>query len=165
MPESDLQAALIALSTSGVEFILVGGMAAVLNGAPVQTYDVDIVPARTAENIAKLLRVLDSIDAIYRVQPARRLKPDASHLSSPGRHNLITSLCALDILGTIGRGLAYEDLLPHASEMKISEDIRIRVLNLAKIIALKEEIGGEKDLAMLPILRRALELQRKPDAE
>jgi hypothetical protein len=156
---------LVAVATSGVEFILVGGMAAVLNGAPVHTYDVDIVPARNEENIAKLLRVLDSIDAIYRIQPARRLKPDASHLRSPGHHNLITSLCALDVLGTIGRGLAYEDLLPHTREMEISEGIRIRVLNLAKIIALKEEIAGEKDLGTLPILRRTLELQRKPDIE
>jgi predicted nucleotidyltransferase len=165
MPGTDLQAVLTTLSTGGVEFILVGGTAAVLNGAPVNTYDVDIVPARSEENIAKLLRVLDSLDAIYRMQPSRQLKPEASHLSSPGHHNLITSLGPLDVLGTIGRGLTYEDLLPHTREMAISEGIRIRVLTLAKIIALKEELGGEKDLATLPVLRRTLELQRKPAAE
>jgi hypothetical protein len=41
--------------------------------------------------------------------------------------------------------------------MDIGEGLRVRVLNLEKIIALKEELAGEKDLAVLPILRRTLE--------
>ena len=115
----------------------------------------------TTENVAKLLRVLGSLDAIYRMQPDRRLKPDASHLSSPGHHNLITNCGPLDVLGTIGRGLGYEDLLPHTIEMDIGEGVRVRVLNLATIVALKEELAGEKDLAVLPILRRTLEQQQR----
>ena len=161
MPDSDFLAALRALHNGGVKFAVVGGLAAVLNGAPVNTFDLDIVPARDAENIAKLLRVLDSLDAIYRMQPDRRLKPDASHLSSPGHHNLITNCGPLDVLGTIGRGLGYEDLLPHTIEMDIGEGVRVRVLNLATIVALKEELAGEKDLAVLPILRRTLEQKQR----
>ena len=61
------------------------------------------------------------------------------------------------MLGTIGRGLGYEDLLPHTIEMEIGGGVRVRVLNLATIVALKEELAGEKDLAVLPILRRTLE--------
>ena len=79
MPDSDFLAALHALHNGGVKFAVVGGLAAVLNGAPVNTFDLDIVPARDEENIAKLLRVLDSLDAIYRMQPERRLKPGSSH--------------------------------------------------------------------------------------
>lgn len=41
---------------------MVGGLAAVLNGAPVTTFDLDIVPARDEENVAKLPRVLDAMD-------------------------------------------------------------------------------------------------------
>ena len=102
MPQSDLPAALRALSEGGVEFVVVGGLAAVLNGAPVNTFDLDIVPARNEENISRLLRVLDGLDAVYRMQRERRLKPNASHLSSPGHHNLITNCGPLDVLGTIG---------------------------------------------------------------
>jgi hypothetical protein len=163
LPDSDFLAALRALCHGDVEFAVVGGLAAVLNGAPVNTFDLDIVPARDAENVAKLLRVLDSLDAVYRMQPDRRLKPGVSHLTSPGHHNLITNCGPLDVLGTIGRGLAYEDLLPHTIEMDIGEGVRVRVLNLATIVALKEELAGEKDLAVLPILRRTLEQkQRNP---
>ena len=161
MPDSGFLAALRALHNEGVKFAVVGGLAAVLNGAPVNTFDLDIVPARDQENIAKLLRVLDSLDAIYRMQPDRRLKPGASHLSSPGHHNLITNCGALDVLGTIGRGLAYEDLLPQTIVMDIDEGVQVRVLNLATIVALKEELAGEKDLAVLPVLRRTLEQSRR----
>jgi hypothetical protein len=144
-----------------VKFAVVGGLAAVLNGAPVNTFDLDIVPARDEENVAKLVGVLDGIHAIYRTQPDRRLRPDASHLRSTGHHNLITSCGPLDVLGTIGRGLGYEDLLPHTVEMDAGEGVRVRVLSLATIIALKEELAGEKDLAVLPILRRTLEQQKR----
>jgi hypothetical protein len=91
----------------------------------------------------------------------RRLKPGASHLGSPGHHNLITSCGPLDVLGTIGRGLGYEDLLPHTIEMEAGAGVRVRVLDLATIIALKEELAGEKDLAVLPVLRRTLEQKRR----
>jgi predicted nucleotidyltransferase len=161
MPQSDLPAALRALSEGGVEFVVVGGLAAVLNGAPVNTFDLDIVPARNEENISRLLRVLDGLDAVYRMQRERRLKPNASHLSSPGHHNLITDCGPLDVLGTIGRGLGYEDLLPHTTEMEVGGGVRVQVLDLAMIVALKEELAGEKDLAVLPILRRTLEEKRR----
>jgi hypothetical protein len=160
MLESNFLAALLVLREKDVEFMVVGGLAAVLNGAPIHTYDLDIVPARDEKNLAKLLQALDSLDAIYRMQPSRRLKPDASHLRSPGHQNLLTNCGPLDILGTIGRGLGYEDLLPHTIEMEIGGGVRVRVLNLETIIALKDELAGEKDLAVLPILRRTLELKQ-----
>jgi predicted nucleotidyltransferase len=45
--------------------------------------------------------------------------------------------------------------------MTIGGGIRVRVLNLETQIAVKEEIGQEKDLAALPLLRRALEESRR----
>jgi predicted nucleotidyltransferase len=75
--------------------------------------------------------------------------------------NLITRYGPLDLLGTIGRDLGYQDLLPHSTEMDIGGGVRIHVLNLEKLIAIKEELAGEKDRAMLPILRRTLEEMRK----
>ncbi|MGB6942426.1 MAG: hypothetical protein WBE37_08535 [Bryobacteraceae bacterium] len=53
-------------------------------------------------------------------------------------------------MGTIGRNLGYAE-----------EGVRIRVLDLETIIALKEELGGEKDRAVLPTLRRTLEERRR----
>jgi hypothetical protein len=73
----------------------------------------------------------------------------------------MTRFGPLDVLGTIGRGLAYGDLLSHSAEMEIAERLRVRVLDLDTIIAIKEELGGERDRAALPLLRRTLEEIRR----
>jgi predicted nucleotidyltransferase len=161
MQEGKLVATLRRLCESEIEFILVGGLAAVLNGAPVQTFDVDIVYSREPGNIDRLLVVLQSFDAIFRVQPERRLRPDRSHLAGGGHLNLLTSLGPLDLLGSIGQNLAFSDLLPHSHEMDVGRGIRVRVLNLSTLISIKEQLASEKDLAMLPILRRTLNEAKK----
>ncbi|MGD0136101.1 MAG: hypothetical protein ABSE57_28985, partial [Bryobacteraceae bacterium] len=159
--EGKLIATLRALHDGGIDFILVGGLAAVLNGAPVDTFDTDVVHSRDISNIKRLLPVLESLDAVFRIQPERRLRPNASHLASAGHLNLITRYGPLDLLGTIGHNLGYEDLMAHSAEMDIGEKLRIRVLDLETIIGIKEELGGEKDRAVLPILRRTLDEKRK----
>jgi hypothetical protein len=157
MASDDFLAGLSALAGGGVEFIVVGGLAAVLNGAPCQTYDVDIVPAADESNLTRLLAVLESLEAIFRIQPDRRLKPAMSHLRARGHMNMRTRFGHLDVLGSIGRGLTYDDLLPQTVEMEIGEGVRVRVLDLPTVIAVKESLGAEKDLAVLPLLRRTLQ--------
>jgi hypothetical protein len=161
MAEGSLRGTLRLLSENQVDYILVGGLAAVLQGVPVSTFDVDIVHSREALNIHRLLAVLETLDAVFRMQPDRRLKPNASHLSGEGYVNLVTRLGILDVLCTIGQGLSYEQLLPHSEAMNLQNGLEIRVLGLEKLIELKEQLGGEKDRAMLPLLRRALEEKRR----
>jgi hypothetical protein len=161
MPDPNLIVVLRALHDPGVEFILVGGVSAVLHGAPIYTFDIDVVHSRDPANIARLLPVLEALDAVFRMQPERRLKPNASHLTSAGHLNLITRYGPLDLLGTIGPDLGYRDLVPHSVELDVADGLRIRVLDLETLIAIKEELGGEKDRAVLPILRRTLEEKRK----
>lgn len=157
MPENDFAAILRALHEAEIDFILVGGLSAVINGAPIHSYDVDIVHSRQASNIERLMKVLDSLEAIFRIQPERRIRPNPTHLTGAGHLNLITKFGPLDLLGTIGRDLDYQALLPHTSEKIIANDVTIRVLDLEMLIAIKEDLGGDKDRAMLPILRRTLE--------
>src|SRR5205807_689713 len=83
----------------------------------------------------------------YREQPERRLKPRLSHLTGPGHNLLITNAGPLDILGTIGSGHAYEDLLPFTTNINVGNDIQARVLSLGKLIQMKEEAGRDKDKA------------------
>ena len=144
------------LSDAKVDFILVGGLSAVVRGVPVNTYDVDIVHSKSPENIERILLVLEELDAVFRIQPERRLRPNASHLSGRGHLNLITTNGALDVLCTIGHDLTYEDLIPHSEELVLGENLKVRVLKLEKLIELKEQLNGEKDRAVLPLLRRAL---------
>lgn len=161
MLELDFFSALRALHEVRASFIVVGGLAAVLDGAPVHTYDLDVVHSRDAVNIERLLPALEAMDAVFRAHPDRRLRPRPSHLASRGHSNLVTRFGPLDLLGEIGDGLGYQELLPHSIEMDVGEGIRVRVLDLETLIAIKEKLGGEKDLAVLPILRRTLEEKKK----
>jgi len=149
-----------ALVEERVDFIVIGGFAAALQGAPLATYDVDIVHSTEPSNVARLLKALEALDAYYRLQPERRLRPAESHLSSAGHQLLMTRFGMLDCLGSAGAGRGYAELLRHSSELDV-RGARIRVLDLETIIALKEELGGEKDSGALPTLRRTLEETRK----
>ena len=130
-----------------------GGVCGVLHGAPVTTFDLDIVHSRTQENVTRLLPALQEMDAYYRGRQDQRPKQD--HLSSPGHQLLMTRFGPLDLLGTIGAGQSYPDLLEHSDEIEIGK-MRLRVLSLEKLIEVKEELGSEKDKATLPVLRQTL---------
>lgn len=161
IPRSRVAKILQELRDRRVDFIVVGGVAAVLLGVPVNTFDLDVVHSRAPDNIDRLLGALGSLEAIYRMQPELALKPDASHLASPGDQLLMTRFGPLDVLGMIGRSRSYGDLLPHAHELEVGEGLPVRVLNLETLIAVKEEVAGERDLAVLPIMRRTLEEKRR----
>jgi hypothetical protein len=62
----------------------------------------------------------------------------------------------LDVLGRIGLGRSYQDLIADSSMRQLGE-ITVRVLGLEALIRAKAEAGRGKDLAVLPILRRTLE--------
>ncbi len=144
------------LARHKVDFVLVGGVAAVLHGADINTFDLDIVQSREPGNLSRLLIALQELDAIYRMQPARRLQPNASHLSSPGHHLLMTRYGPLDVLGTIGNGHAWGELAERSNTITLDDGLTVAVLNLPAQIEIKEEVGREKDLLVLPILRRTL---------
>ncbi len=156
MAEGRLLRLLRALHESGVEFVLVGGLSGALNGAPIHTEDVDIVHRRDPGNITRLLTVLDNLDARYRAHPECPLRPTASHLASDGHQNLTTRLGWLDVLGALEGGMDYAALLPHSHELEVGDGVRIRVLDLETYIGIKEKLGGEKDRAVLPVLRQTL---------
>src|SRR5262245_5477105 len=60
---SDLTTLLGRLVRAEIEFILVGALAGVAQGAPLTTHDVDIVPRRMPANVNALLVCLTSMNA------------------------------------------------------------------------------------------------------
>jgi hypothetical protein len=143
------------LGRHDVEFIVVGLTAAVLQGAPVVTFDLDIVYARSPANIVKLLAALDEVDAVFRNTPGRRIAPNESHLQSTGHKLLNTTLGPLDVLGTIDDDAGYEALLPDSVRLDVG-DRSVLALGLARLIDVKQRAGRPKDLAVLPVLRATL---------
>jgi len=132
----------------------------VLAGAPISTFDLDIVPSRSPDNLVRLVAALSEIDARYRDLTGRILRPEIAGLAGPGHHLLLTTCGPVDVLGTIGRGDGYDQLLAGVVERQISGH-RVRTLGLPSLIRTKEAAGREKDLAVLAILRRTLEESTK----
>jgi len=101
------------------------------------------------------------IDWMLSLTPERRLRPVRSALLSTGHQNLLTRYGPLDLQREIGNGLGYEELVPRSTEILVAEGVGVRVLNLETLIEVKEQLNGEKDRAMLPILRSTLEANRR----
>ena len=144
-----------------VDFIIVGGIAAVIQGVPVTTADLDVVHHRSDENVERLLTALAELSACSRLD-SRRLRPGASHLLSADHQLLTTDAGLLDVLGEIAGGQRYETLINSAEAVDI-EGRCVRVLSLEQLIATKTMAGRAKDHAALPLIRHALEEKnRKP---
>jgi hypothetical protein len=106
-PTFQLRKLLERLVEHDVEFVIVGGLAGVLHGSPINTQDVDIVYKISEANAERLLRALASLDAVFRGD-LRKIGPDASHLPSHGYKLLVTCFGPLDCLGTIEKDTTYE---------------------------------------------------------
>jgi predicted nucleotidyltransferase len=142
------------LANGGVDFIVVGGVAAAIHGAPVVTQDLDVLYRLEAGNLTRLKAVLDALGAVARGDP-RGLPFGLSHLETRGHKLTMTKLGALDVLGSVNEDLTYDELLPWAQEVQLRE-VRFKVLTLPKLIELKRSLGRPKDLAVLAVLESTL---------
>lgn len=149
------------LDRANVEYIVVGGMAGVLLGAPIVTADVDIVHRRSPDNVQRLLAVLRDLEAFVRSDLAgRKLFPSEGHLTGHGHVNLMTRLGPLDVLCEVGADLGYEELIADTERIAVA-GLELKVLGLPKLIEVKSAAGRPKDRLAIPVLIAALEDQRK----
>jgi len=150
-----------ALQQEGIEFILVGGMAAVIHGAPIVTADLDVVHRRTEENVGRILALLTRLNAVHRFDLAgRKLSPTREQLLGHGHLNLVTDLGPLDLLCELAGDHGYEDLIGDTVQLAVGTD-SIPVLSLARLIQVKSETGRAKDRMVLPVLIATLEKSKR----
>jgi hypothetical protein len=157
------RAILQGLHEAGVDFIVVGGMAAVLLAVPILTEDVDIVHERTPANVARLLAWLLAHGAYHRFDLAnRRLPPKEDALLGHGHINLQTDLGKLDVLCELGEGEGYAEILADTVLVAGDAPFPLRVLDLPRLIAVKAKAGRPKDRAVLPVLAATLDERSRP---
>jgi hypothetical protein len=141
------------LESHGVEYVVVGGVAAVLQGAPVTTFDIDALVKVDAANADRLLAALEVLDARYREHAA--LRPTRDELLAGGHLLLMTNSGPLDVLGFIGKGKRYEDFAGAVSIIAVG-DLPVRVLGIEALIEEKKALGRDKDLAVVRLLEAVL---------
>ncbi len=158
--EAELFDLLAALQAAKVRFVLVGGAAAVVHGAPVTTHDIDIVPDRESPNLDRLYDLLTDLDARVRDLTERRLVVKREHLEGPGQLQIQTRLGPIDVLRTLHDGRGYEELSGHVVTLDDGSG-PLQVIDLETLIDIKADAGRPKDKMVLPILVRLLEETRK----
>jgi hypothetical protein len=160
VPKTELLGTLRALVAADVRFVVVGGVAAILAGAILNTRDVDVVYALDEDNLARLAALLTRLDAVYRDPAGRRIEPTMDRLRTQRVNLLSTDLGDLDVLQEIGHAWRYETLVPWSTWEEL-EDMRVLVLGLGRLIEAKEIANRPKDRAALFVLRHTLEMRRQ----
>jgi hypothetical protein len=151
------------LADHDVDYVLVGGAAAVLGGAFLATEDLDIVPDLEPGNVDRLLAAFEELQARYFDPAGREIRPDRERLESLRLHLLVTRFGRLDVMREVGDAWGYADLVSRSRIREVSGR-SILCLDLEGLIAAKEKSARPKDLAHLPILREALRLRQARDA-
>lgn len=160
---TNLRGLLGALAAQRVDFLIVGGVAASLHGSARSTQDLDIVYARTKQNLRRLVAALRGNHPYLRgAPPGLPFSWDEETLRRGLNFTLATDLGDLDLLGEITGGGAYGDLRPHSVEFE-AFGLRLRCLDLDTLIRVKRAAGRPRDLeaiAELTVIREERDKRR-----
>jgi len=130
----------------GVDFVVIGGIAAVLQGSPRNTFDLDICFATDDANLAALADILTGLGARLKgVDDDVPFVPDARTLRQIDLLTLVTSLGELDVLAHPPGAPSYRDLRQNADRYDLGE-FNVSVASLDDLIAMKQAAGRPKDL-------------------
>lgn len=146
---TQLEQLLAALHDAGVEFIIVGGVAARAHGSARLTDDLDVSYARNPANLARLTEALSPLRPYLRGAPlGLPFDWSAATLRSGVNFTLTTTAGSIDLLGEITGGGLYEDLLPHSLSIRVFGRETL-LLDLPWLIRVKRAAGRPKDLEVI----------------
>lgn len=151
------------LDRHDVRYVVIGGLAAILHGAPHVTTDLDIVPLEDRANLKRLSAALRELNARIRVagEPAGiPFDHSGDSIARVRTWNLVTDRGNLDLTFVPSGTRGYDDLVRDAEPMTV-RGIEVPVASLADVIRSKEAAGRERDRLVLPTLRRLLERRRR----
>lgn len=139
----------------GVAYVVVGGFASVVHGSSLPTQDIDVVPSRQRENLDRLGRALQRMNAMIRTGgdpvPASIDGPFLANM--PVMLNLVTDLGDIDLTFAPSGGLGgFEEWSAHALSVEIAEGLYVRIASLDDIIHSKRAANRPKDQMALPYL-------------
>ncbi len=154
------------LQKHDVSFIVVGLMAAVAQGSPVPTRDLDVTPSRELDNYERLAVALHALEAKLRLPDGRGVEfpIEPRFLAGNDAWTLITHAGVLDLVYTPAGTSGFDDLRRSAIELDLGTGTPVLVASLIDVIRMKEAAGRPKDEAVLPSLRQTLEVIREREA-
>lgn len=134
-----------ALGRHHVDYVLIGGLAAVLHGSPLPTFDIDIAPAPGRANAARLelaLAELESVALTNHADTGRALRrrEDVSFTTPFGYVDIHHHPAGFPHYGVLRR---------NAQPLRLETGLTVRVAAVRDILASRTAAGDERQLAVL----------------
>jgi len=158
-PEFALNSLLRHLVEACVDFVVIGGVAVIVQGSPRFTQDLDICYATDQANLDRLGAMLVELDARLRgVDEDLPFVADGETLKRTRMLTLTTREGNIDLLVDPDGSPGYAALRRKASSIEL-DDMNILVASVDDLIAMKSSVGRPQDLVdleSLEIARRRL---------
>lgn len=152
---------ILALTRAGVRYVVVGGVAAGVQGSAMVTFDLDICYDPAPDNVRRLAGLLAEWHAYLRgVEPGLPFVMDERTFRTTPVMTLITDLGAIDVMDQVAGVGEWPDVVAESEELDWS-GARMRVMSLPGLIKAKRGSARPKDLAQLPELEALLALRKR----
>jgi acyl carrier protein phosphodiesterase len=145
MAQND-QALLLRLKGSGLEFVVIGGVAVVYHGVPTATFDLDVCCQFGEQNVRRIESAVQDLHPYHRLT-ANHLPLEQTRSSFADLKNLYlqTDLGKLDCLSAVKGVGDFEVVLRHSTLASFSYG-QFRFLNLDALIVAKQAVGRPRDM-------------------
>lgn len=140
------------LADSGLEFVIIGGFAAVTHGSALMTRDLDICVVLTDETVEKLRSILADWHPKHRMTPQKLSFLEFPKSGPVQNLYLETDYGIVDVLSSVLGVGDFHRLRESAEDFEIGGRT-YRVISLEDLIAAKEAVGREKDLLAVKELK------------
>ena len=150
----DLAGLLRSLRDAEVEFIVIGGIAVAAHSVVRATEDLDVVPKPDADNLSRLLDLLEQRDARLLLRPQRSVDARVRRAVLNGRNLTVTTeLGDLDVVQRLPGVPSYADLEADAMLVEL-HGVPFRVCSREHLLTMKRARGSALDQADIERLTR-----------
>lgn len=150
---ADLEGLISRLIENEVEFVVIGGFAAMAHGATLLTRDVDVCCRFSPRNLARLQSALADLNPVHRMTPRRPpLTITAANCHLWKDLNLDTDFGQIDCLSEVAGVGGFEEAKRDSVQVELTQG-RCRILSLHALIRAKEAAGRAKDRDVIIQLR------------
>ncbi|NJM39656.1 MAG: hypothetical protein HC853_02225 [Anaerolineae bacterium] len=162
MVETNIEAILTLLAQNQIEFVVIGGVAALAHGSARATFDVDVCYRRTKENVARLCNTLAPLNPRLRgVTEDIPFIFDSESILLGLNFTFTTDMGDLDLLGEVA-GIGMYDQVLMASERGGLYGLTMNVLTIEGLLKAKRAAGRRKDLEAIIELEALRDLNDPP---
>lgn len=142
------------LARHGVDFVLIGGLAAQTHGNTRMTNDVDVIPAPDLDNLARLADALQALEAKVLNPDHEGLEIDAAMLPRAAIWQFAIPYGDIDVLHEAPGAAPYAELRKRALVIALA-DVKVPVAGLDDLIRMKLAWGRPVDRADVAALTEA----------